>query len=396
MSTTHTFSRELRLALLLVAGATAVIVATEFIVVGLLPVLARDLGRSLAETAWLVSAFALSAAIFGPPLTLLSGTQPPHRVLIAALMVFAVGNLAAVVQPTFPMLMAVRIVQGAALPVFISVGAAAASAMAPPGRRGAALAMANTGFVIGLVVALPAGVALAEGGAWWPSFAVLAALALMSAILIALRFPRSATEGESIGGHAALLLQPLFIGHLVLTVAVFATMFAGYTYLAAWLEATAGLRPFELALALAGFSAVGLIGNALAARWAERIPLGSTIVAVLLLAITSAAVISAEVPHLLLILPFALWGIAHTACVTLCQIRVTLAGGPAPAFAMAMDILTANIGIAIGALAGGFIVDRWGMHAIGYGIIAFAAIVLVIARIVEFMGQSTPCVQGRS
>jgi MFS transporter, DHA1 family, inner membrane transport protein len=53
--------------------------------------------------------------------------------------------------------------------------------------------------------------------------------------------------------------------------------------------------------------------------------------------------------------------------VTLCQVRVTLAGRVAPGFAMAMNISAANLGITLGALAGGWVVARWGVDAIGWG-----------------------------
>jgi DHA1 family inner membrane transport protein len=380
--------RDLSLALILTASATAVIVATEFIVIGLLPVLARDLGSSLAETGRLVGAFALSAAVLGPPLTLAATSQPPRRVLVATLLLFAAGNVAAVLAPVYSVMLAARIAQGAALPVFISVGAATVSALAPPDRRGRALALANTGFVVGVIVALPAGVALAEGGIWAPSFLALAALAICAAGIVATTFPTtSLPPPPAPEQQAALLRRPVFLAHLLLSVAVFAAMFAAYTYLTAWLEAVVGLDSRGVAVALAGFGAAGLIGNAVAGRAADQAPLGATVLAVAALALAASGVSIAHEHPLLLVLLFAAWGIAHTACVTLCQVRVTLAGGSAPAFAMAMNISAANLGIALGAEVGGMIVDHWGVDAMGWGALGLALVVAALAAVTRALGR---------
>jgi DHA1 family inner membrane transport protein len=111
-------------------------VTTEFVVVGLLPAIAGDLNLSLAEAGWLVSWFALAAALLGPPLTMLAGRYEPRRVLVAAAIVFAGGNLAAALVPHHSILIAVRLVQGCALPVFASVAIVAAARLAGSGREG--------------------------------------------------------------------------------------------------------------------------------------------------------------------------------------------------------------------------------------------------------------------
>lgn len=387
---TRVATQDLRLALVLLVFATAVVVAVEFIVVGLLPVLARDLGTSLAKTGWIVGAFAGSAAILGPPLTLAATSLPPRRVLTASLLVFAASNLVAVMAPEYPVILAARIVQGAVLPVFISVGGAVAVALAPPHQRGRVLALANIGFVIGVVVALPAGVALAEGSTWTPSFLALSALALVAAGLIAAAFPGGpqATPPKP-DRQAALLLQPLFLSHLMLSVIVFAAIFAAYIYLAAWLEDVTGMGSLGVAAALAGFGLAGLIGNAAAAWVADRAPLRATVLAVLVMAMAAIGISLLHQRLALLALLLAVWGAAHMAAITLCQVRVTLAGERAPAFALALNIASANLGIALGSVAGGLVVDRWGVNAIGFGALGLALAASAFAFLTEGLRRLT-------
>jgi predicted MFS family arabinose efflux permease len=228
-------------ALVALAAASAIIVATEFVVVGLLPVLAHDLDISTAAAGHLVGAFALSASLLGPPLTLAAARLGPRRILIGTLSLFAATDLATVLHPHFALVLTMRIVRGAALPVFISVGAATISTLAPPERRGWALALANTGFAGGIVIALPAGVALADSGLWAPSFVALAGVSLAAAALLVLIFPESKSRGRPRMAAAAHLLRvPSFLLHLALSVAVFAAMFASYTYVSVWLAEIAG------------------------------------------------------------------------------------------------------------------------------------------------------------
>jgi predicted MFS family arabinose efflux permease len=179
--------------------------------------------------------------------------------------------------------------------------------------------------------------------------------------------------------QAGILLQRGFQTHLLLTVCVFAAMFAAYTYLAAWLHQIVGLENRGVAVALAGFGLAGLIGNAVVARLADRSVIGMTVLVVFMVA-AAAVGLSVTYEHMLIMaLLLALWGAAHTAGVTLCQVRVTLAGGSTAAFAMAMNISAANLGIALGALAGGIVVERAGVNAIGWGAAILFSGVLVTA-----------------
>src|SRR3546814_17289814 len=74
----------------------------------------------------------------------------------------------------FDVLLLARAIQGATLPAFISVGASVVTRLAPPAQQGKGLARANIGFVLGILLALPAGTALAQNGDWRVPFLVLA------------------------------------------------------------------------------------------------------------------------------------------------------------------------------------------------------------------------------
>jgi MFS transporter, DHA1 family, inner membrane transport protein len=93
---------------------------------------------------------------------------------------------------------------------------------------------------------------------------------------------------------------------------------------------------------------------------------------------------------LLLAVLLGIWGAAHTAAVTSCQVRVTLAGGHAPAFAMAMNISSANLGIALGAVFGGWVIGRAGVNAMGWSAASLVIVVAALAGLTRALGRRQP------
>lgn len=359
--------RDLRRVLLLLTPSIMLAVATEFIVVGLLPPIAAGFDVPLSTAGQLTAVFAVAAAVIGPFVTLAVGRVPPVTLLTAVLVVFGAGNGVIAVASDFSVVLAMRALQGAFLPALIGVGTAEVLRLAPAGSRGRALARANLGFVLGVLIALPAGIALAGTGDWRLSFTVLAIMSLPVAAAVGILFPRNGVchRTRSVAGNLAVARRPPFLGHLVLSVMIFAAMFSAYTYLGAWFQDALGLDAGGLALALLLFGAVGVAGNVVAERVADRFPLGATaFTAVALAAAVNAAAANGN-SILAAVIPLAIWGLMHTAGVTLSQVRVTLAGARAPAFAMTLNISAANLGIAVGALTGGWAVDRFGMAGLG-------------------------------
>lgn len=336
---------------------TTIVVAAEFIVVGLLPLIAEDLRIPLAQAGALAGWYAFSAAVAGPFVTLIVGRLSPRFILTSTLLLYAIANLVVALLSDFSIMLLARVVQGAVLPGFISVGASVVTRLAPSHEHGKGLARANIGFVLGVLLALPAGVALTQAGNWRLPFTVLAAASLSLTPLVSVLFPKiPAAKSIGMSEQLGLLRQPLFLAHLGLSVLIFSAMFSAYTYLGAWIEDALGLSPLGVALTLFLFGAGGLLGNGIAGRFADRAPLMAMVVATsaLVAAVNLAALAGGSI--LLASVPLLFWSVSHTASVTLSQIRVTLAGREAPPFAMTMNISFANFGIAVGRLGGGRVI----------------------------------------
>ncbi|MBX6323038.1 MAG: MFS transporter [Rhodospirillaceae bacterium] len=372
------------MAVIVAAFSVAIVVTTEFIVVGILPILARDLEISVSQAGQFVSWHAFAAAVVGSPLTILSSRIAPHRVLAVVLLLFALGNLAVVLVPEYPLIAAARVVQGAALPVFIATATAAVARLAAPGAAGRAIAGVNIGVVVATVFAVPAGVIMADMAGWSANFIALAALAGLAALTIAALFPRMSNAGlADMADQAAILLRPRFQAHLALSAILFVGMFAAYTYLAAFLEGVAGFESRQTSLALMGFGFAGLTGNWAAGLVVDRAPLAATagVAAILTMALAASSLAGGHLWSLLPIL--GVWGAAHTAAFIICHVRTMLAAPQAPAFAGALNISVSNLGVALGALAGGWTIERFGLEAAGWGGASFATLTFVMALLLS-------------
>jgi predicted MFS family arabinose efflux permease len=295
---------------------------------------------------------------------------------------FALGNLVVVLAPNYAIVAAVRVVQGAILPLFISVATAAVARLAGPRQAGRAIANVNVGVVIATVFAVPAGVFLADLSGWTASFVVLASLSGVAMLIVAAAFPRFDSTGlASFRDQASILGRPRFQAHLLLSAVLFVGMFAAYTYLAAFLQSIAGFNGQLVALTLVGFGLAGMVGNWVCGRVVNRGPIEATAATALVLALAM-LVVSFAGGRLFLLLPvLAVWGAAHSAAFVLCHVRTMLAAPEAAAFAGSLNISVCNLGVASGAVVGGWVVERYGVDAIGMagGLFAAAAVGIAFA-----------------
>lgn len=353
----------------LIFGA-AVVVAAEFVVIGLLPAMSRELAMTPAQAGWLITVFALASALLGPSLVAVAARRPAPPVLALSLVPFA-ANLLMLAFPGFQLALALRVFQGAALPLFMSLAAARLGSTHGAGRG---VALLYSGVTIGGTLAPPTGSFLAERLGWQAPMAIIGLLALIAALgCLALAGQGQAKPMQS---PWRLLARPAMQGQLLLSALAFAAMFSGFSYLALLLG-NAGLDSRWIAIALLAFGVAGLGGNWFAGRLADHaLPAtaGSALVAVAM-----TLLIANPAGSLLVAVAVLGWGAAHAAGFVFCQVRVMSAAPEAPAFAGSLNIAAANIGIALGSFAGGTALDHAGVPVLAAVACAFAALAAATA-----------------
>ncbi|MES3098586.1 MFS transporter [Sphingomonas faeni] len=302
------------LAVLLLAVSAFVIVTTEFIIVGLLPSLSRDLGISISAAGQLVTLFAFTVMLFGPVLTAMLSHFERKRLFVVILLIFAASNALAAAAPDIWVLGLGRFLPALALPVFWGTASETADELAGPEKAGKAVANVYLGISGAMVFGIPLGTLASNAFGWRGTFWGLSGLSLVMAVLLLAVMPTLARPKRvRLADQARILKDPFFLGNVVLSVVVFTAMFTAYTYLADTLEHIALIPVGQVGWWLMGFGIVGLAGNWLGGYFVARNPLNVTLIALLVLALGIAATTPLALHHGWLVVALAVWGLANTA-----------------------------------------------------------------------------------
>lgn len=364
----------------ILAIAAFVIVTTEFLMVGLLPALARDLSISIATAGQLVTLFAIVVMFFGPPLTAWLAHVERKRLFMTILALFAVSNAVAALAPNFWVLAVARIIPALALPVFWGTASETAAQLAGVERAGKAVSTVYLGISAAMLLGIPLGTVAGDAMGWRGAFWVLTIMSLLIAVLLHCFMP-AMVAGQRVGlaQQVRILRDPAFVANVLLSVAVFTAMFTGYTYLAELLEKVAHVPSVHVGWWLMGFGAVGLLGNRLGGIWVDRKPLATTALFSVVLAIGMLATVLMAAQPAGLALALGVWGIANTALYPICQIRVMKSVPHAQALAGTINVSAANGGIALGALLGGASITWWDAGSVAVAGAVCAAVAAVAA-----------------
>lgn len=252
----------MRRILLLALGSFA-LGTDAFIVAGLIPDIVADTAISEAAAGQLVTVFTVCFALSGPLLSSVLRIDT-RAMLLTALAVFVVGNVATALSDSLAMLLLTRAVAGAGAGLYSPTAAATAAALAPPGQRGRALSLILAGLSIGTVAGVPVGLLLAGQLGWRSAFWMVSGLGVLAAVGVWALIPHlrlSAPPG--VRDRLSTLLDrrvaPIVAVSLLFNVASLGL----YTYLAPVLRATAGVTdpiPFLWAWGIGGVAGALAIG----------------------------------------------------------------------------------------------------------------------------------------
>lgn len=382
IATSENVSKSAALSIAILSLAAFIIVTTEFVIIGLMPNLARDLGISIPVAGQLVTAFAITVVFAGPPLTAAFARVERRALFTWILVAFAVSNAAVALAPNFWTVLLARIAPATLLPVFWGVGSDAAGRLVEEGKSGKAISQVYFGVTAALLFGLPLGTVMGDVMGWRGTFWLLSAMSLAMAVLLRLVMPRlEAGNQESLKAQIKSLTNRFFASNLLLSLAIFTAMFGAYTYLADMLETLGGIAPSQVGWWLMGFGAVGLLGNYLAGRLVDSHAVKANVLFCLMLGAGAAGATLLKDQLPLFITALVVWGVAHTALFPLGQIRVINAARKGKALAGTLNISACNSGIALGALSGGWAIDVSGVAAA----VLFASGLIVICAVASPM-----------
>lgn len=340
---------------------------TEFSPMGMLPVIAGDLGVSIPTAGMLISAYAFGVLIGAPVMTLLCANMPRRRLLVLSMGIFTVGNAISAMADSYSALMVGRIITSLNHGMFFGIGAVVATNIVPPNKRAGAVAAMFSGLTIATIGGVPLASCIGTAFGWRSAFWGIAAIGVM--VMVALRVslpPLVNQEKANIRNELTVLGKGPVLAALLLTVVGASSMFTVFTYIVPILQQETHESTAFVTAMLVLYGAGLAVGNILGGRYADRSLYGTLIaslIAAILLLVIFAMVMSSSVMVVPLIF---LWGVASFAVVPPLQSLVVHEASEAPNLASAMNIGAFNLGNAIGAALGG------GVISMGLGLPAVA------------------------
>lgn len=335
---------------------------TEFVIVGLLPTMAKDLNISIPSAGLLVSLYAIGVAIGAPILTALTSRIPRKQLLISLMGLFIVGNGLASLAPGFVTLVIARIITGFAHGVFFSIGATIAAALVPAEKRASAIAIMFAGLTVAIVTGVPFGTFIGQQFGWRATFIGVAVLGIIGLVASMILVPNDLKNDKpaSLKMQLKVITNKRLLLAFLMTALGYGGTFVAFTYLSPILQEITGLSESVVSIMLLLYGVAIAIGNLVGGKVSNKNPLKALLwmfvmqaIVLLIFTFTVHNTVSG------IITLFIMGGLSFANVPGLQLYVVQTAEKYLPGtedVASAFNIASFNIGIAIGAYAGGLIV----------------------------------------
>ena len=364
------------LALLALALGTFGIGTTEFVIMGLLPQVAGDLGVPISDAGHLVSAYAAGVVVGAPLLAVATVKLPRRPVLMALMAVFAVGNIASALAPGMTSLLAVRFLTGLPHGAFFGLASVTAAAMVGRERRATAVSRVFLGLTVANVVGVPLATLLGQAAGWRATFALVGVLGVVALAAVAAFVAAAELTAAGPGGlrtEVATLRHPQVVLSLLAVVFGFGAMFACYSYVTPMLTEVGGFSAATVTVLLAVVGLGMTAGSLLGGRAADRAPLATLYTCLVALAVVLVSFVVTVHHPVLAVLSLFGAGMFSLALGPAIQTRILDLVGEAPTMASAAIQSASNIANSLGAWLGGMVI------AAGLGYLAAALVGAVLA-----------------
>ncbi len=152
--------------LLALASGTLGLGIAEFVMMGILPNVAHDLGVSIPTAGHFISAYAIGVCVGAPLMVVVARTRPLKQILLGLVAVYFVGNLCAAFSQGYWSLLLMRFVSGLPHGAFFGVGSIVAERVADKGKESLAVSMMIAGMTVANLFGVPFGTMLSNLVSW--------------------------------------------------------------------------------------------------------------------------------------------------------------------------------------------------------------------------------------
>jgi DHA1 family putative efflux transporter-like MFS transporter len=345
-----------------------VVGTSEFVIAGILDMLASDIGVSVAAAGQLITVYSLAYAIGTPILIALTSKMDRRKLMLLALALFFVGNLITVISSGYGMLIGARIILAISTGVFMVVALTVAAKISHPVKQGGAIATVLLGFNLALILGVPLGRIIASANDWRIIFTGIGVLSLIAMLILLVTIPKS--EGEAhvhIREQLALLKSP----RITVTLSISFFWIMGYTilytYITPFLLDITGMSERMVSIGLFAFGLASLIGSQVGGYGADKWGIPRTMIGGLLFHAGILFLLAAFAHSSMIVLPLLmLWSFFAWSTGPVQQVYLIGMAPQASGIILSLNNSFVQLGMAVGAVIGGIIVESFSLTAVGW------------------------------
>ena len=383
-------------ALLALAVSAFAIGTTEFVSVGLLPLISQDLDISVSTAGLTVSLYALGVMVGAPILTSLTSRMPRKSLLLWIMVVFIVGNGIAAGATSVTILLVARVIAAFSHGVFMSIGSTIAADLVPENRRASAISIMFTGLTVATITGVPFGTFIGQQFGWRFAFVAIVVIGIVGLITNSILVPSDLRQSAptTIRDQVRLATNGRILLVLSITALGYGGTFVVFTYLSPLLQTITGFTQGTIVIILLVYGVAIAIGNMIGGKLSNKNPINALFYmfiaqAIVLFVLTFTAPF--KIAGLVTILFMGLFAFMNVPGLQVYVVMLAERFVPSAVdVASAMNIAAFNAGIAIGAYVGGVVTDSIGLiHTawIGAVMVVIAALLTGVARILERKDQ---------
>ncbi|MEH7345878.1 MFS transporter [Bacillus sp. JJ1532] len=354
-------------ALLALAISAFAIGTTEFISVGLLPLIANDLQISVTTAGLTVSLYALGVTFGAPILTSITSSMSRKSLLLWIMVIFIIGNSIAASATSIGVLLVARVFSAFSHGVFMSIGSTIAADLVPENRRASAISIMFSGLTVATVTGVPLGTFIGQQFGWRMAFIIIIGVGVIALIANSILIPSRLRKGTrtTVRDQFKLVTNGRLLLLFIITALGYGGTFVVFTYLSPILQEITGYKEGTVAVILLVYGIAIAIGNMVGGKLSNNNPITALFYMFIVQAVILFILMFTAPYKIAGLITIFLMGVLAFMNVPGLQVYVVmLAERFVPTgvdVASAINIAAFNAGIAIGSYLGGIITDTIGL-----------------------------------
>ena len=343
---------------MLAIGAFA-IGMTEFVIMGLLPNIARDFDVTVSQAGQLITGYALGVAIGGPILVMLTIKWNRKYLLLVLMGIFILGNIAASLSPTYGFMMTSRIITSLAHGSFFGIGSILAASMVKPAYKASARALMFMGLSLSNILGVPFGTLIGQNFGWPMTFIIISIIGAMALIGIIFFVPMTKKqEATSVKTELKILKEKRLWLTLAVTLFGFSSVFAYFTYISSVLIEVSHIQENLISYLLIIFGVGVTLGNIVGGKLADWNLNKALKIIFIMFILYFILLYFIQMNGILMVAGVFFFGLIGFSMSPSLQYKSTLISQEAPTLASTLNQSAFNLGNALGAFLGGVVVTN--------------------------------------